>query len=488
MATPSQIYSSDKNALWLQRDCVSPLEFLGCYDVSDLTIPRGEVTSSRCRTGKNKFKVISTRQAIPDNPSVTFRWFRQVSNLLDELPCPPNILVFYSSCGSDEDPTNWDFIDVLEGVRVIETTQAGVINAIAPDDATDVGVDIVVEATSELDGIFTIKPLSSTDINITALTGMVVDDIAVCDPDPTCGECEDSTIGCQTLWIITNGSPGFYGDARIYKSTDAGATWVEQDNSMTIDTDNLGGVSCSGDVVIVINSTSSEYQYSNDGGTTWTLVTTPTQVMNDVFVLTDVKAWFAANGGYIYFSDDKGASVETQTAGTLTTQNLNSIHFADSQIGYAVGDSNAFLRTTNGGTTWAAVTGPAVGIDLNVVRAIPNTDIIFVGDAGGELYRSEDNGDIWTTVVSALTSLAAGITDIAICECNRVLISGNDTNGLGSVYESIDGGNTFNKVTTPAAGAESINALTCCDVNSYYGVGDNGLIFSLTGESFRDSA
>ncbi len=91
-------------------------------------------------------------------------------------------------------------------------------------------------------------------------------------------------------------------------------------------------------------------------------------------------------------------------------------------------------------------------------------------------------------MLTGLTTLDGGISDISICECNVVLVSGNDTDGLGSVYQSIDGGNTFVKQTTPAVGAESITSLTCCDVNTYFGSGDNGLIFRLSGTSFRDSA
>ncbi len=488
MAIPD-VYSSDQNAVWLQRTCTSALEFLGCQDVSDLTVPRGELSSSRKRKGKGKFKVVHTRQNIADDPTVSFRWFRSISELLDELPCPYNLFVYYSACGADEDPTNYDFIDILEGVRLTETTQAGVVNAIAADDETDVGVDVVVEASAEAAARVVIKPLNSTAFTISALTGRVIDDIAVCDPTPQCaGDCSNDTIGCQTLWIITRGSPGFYGDSRIYKSTDGGTTWVENSNVFTIDSDTMSSVSCDEDVVIVTNSDSSEYQFTNDGGTTWTLVTTPDQVINDVFVLSSTKIWFAAAAGNIYFSSDKGASIVTQDDGVATAENLNSIHFADSQLGYAVGNSNAFVRTTDGGTNWALVTGPVVGVALNIVRAVEDTDILYVGDAAGEVYRSLDQGATWATVLTGLTTLDGGISDISICECNVVLVSGNDTDGLGSVYQSIDGGNTFVKQTTPAVGAESITSLTCCDVNTYFGSGDNGLIFRLSGTSFRDSA
>ena len=481
-------YSSDNVALWLQRSCTGALEFLGCHDASDLTVPRGELSSSRKRTGKGTFKVVATRQNIPDDPTVSFRWFRSISDLVDELPCPPNIYVFYSECGADEDPSNYDFIDILNTVRLTETTQAGVVNAIGADDETDVGVDVVVEASAEFAERIVVKPLLSTEFIISALTGRIVDDLAVCDPTPQCGDCDNDTIGCQTLWIITRGSPGFYGDARIYKSTDGGSTWVEQTNSMTIDSDTLSSVSCDEDVVIITNSDTAEYQFTNDGGTTWTLVTTPDQVINDVFVLSSTKIWFAANGGNIYFSNDKGASISTQDDGVATAENLNAIHMADSQLGYAVGANNAFVRTIDGGTNWALVTGPVVGVALNAVRAVSDTDIVYVGDAAGEVYRSLDKGATWATVLTGLTTLDGGITDISICECNVVMVAGNDTDGLGSVYQSIDGGNTFVKQTTPAVGAESITSLTCCDVNTYFGSGDNGLIFRLSGTSFRDTA
>ncbi len=484
------VQQSDNVALWLQRDCTKGLEFLGCHDATDLTEPRGDIVPSYQRTGKGEFSVIATRQTTPDLGTISFTFFRQIVNLLIDLPCPPNILIYYSNCGSDDDQTNYDFIDVLDMLRITETTQAGVVNAVGPDGETDVGVNIMVEVSSTFEDKLIIKPLLSVDLgaNLPALSNRVIADISVCDPDPECGDCDNDTIGCQTLWVITNGSPGTYGDARIFKSTDMGSTWVEQTNSMTADSDDLSAVSCDGDVVIITNGTTSEYQFTNDGGTTWTLVTTPDQVINDVFVLSPAKIWFAANAGNIYFSSDKGASITTQDDGVATSQNLNSIHFADAEIGYTVGNSNAFVRTTNGGSAWALVTGPSVGINLNVVRAVPDTDILFVGDANGNIFRSVDQGTTWITSQATDATFAGGIDDIAICKCNRVVAAGQDANGLGSVQESIDGGNTWTAVTTPAAAAEAIRALACCDVNTYFGAGDDGLLFQIAGESFRDSA
>lgn len=266
------VYESKNNALWLQRECYGNLEFLGCHDLADLTRPQGEVTFSYQRTGKNKFGVVGSKRAIPEPGTATVTLYRQVVNLLDELPCPFSLLVFYSNCGADEDPTNYDFIDVLDTIDKTDVSQANVVNQIGADGSTDVGGDVLQEISLQFRNYYVIKPLLHTDLTLAALSGRVIADISVCDSDPECGDCDDPTIGCQTLWIITNGSPGFYGDARIYKSVDGGTTWTEQTNSMTVDSDNLSAVDCAGDVVIITNGDTAEYQFTNDGGTTWTLV------------------------------------------------------------------------------------------------------------------------------------------------------------------------------------------------------------------------
>ena len=238
------VQQSDRVALWLQRSCTSGLEFLGCHDASDLTEPRGDIVPSYQRTGKGKFGVVGSRQTTPDLGTISFAFYRQIVNLLVDLPCPPNVLIYYSNCGSDDDPTNYDFIDTLDTVRFTETSQPFVANAIGADGETDVGGNVVVEASATFESKLVLKPLLQTDLgaNLSELSNRVIADISVCDPDAECGDCDNDTIGCQTLWVITNGSPGTYGDARIFKSTDGGSTWIEQTNSMTIDNDNLSAV------------------------------------------------------------------------------------------------------------------------------------------------------------------------------------------------------------------------------------------------------
>ena len=75
------VQQSDNAALWLQRSCTDGLEFLGCHDVTDLTIPRGDIIASRQRVGKGKFNVVATRQTTADLGTVTISFFRQIVNL-----------------------------------------------------------------------------------------------------------------------------------------------------------------------------------------------------------------------------------------------------------------------------------------------------------------------------------------------------------------------------------------------------------------------
>ena len=71
----------------------------------------------------------------------------------------------------------------------------------------------------------------------------------------------------------------------------------------------------------------------------------------------------------------------------------------DRETGYAVGNNNAFIYTTNG-TDWYARTGPAAGVNLLSV-AINTAGDVFVGGADGNLYRSEDGGVTWIDTAGA---------------------------------------------------------------------------------------
>jgi photosystem II stability/assembly factor-like uncharacterized protein len=135
------------------------------------------------------------------------------------------------------------------------------------------------------------------------------------------------------------------------------------------------------------------------------------------------------------------------------------------------------------------VTGPAVAIfpnDLYRVLAIPGTDTVFVGDEQGNVYRSRDGGTTWETVYNSSDATAGGIYGLVAADCNIVLFSANNSDPYfyssnidGSVFQSLDGGNSWEGVEVPTnAGILDVFA---CDVNRYWLVGVDGLLARLSG-------
>jgi len=87
----------------------------------------------------------------------------------------------------------------------------------------------------------------------------------------------------------------------------------------------------------------------------------------------------------------------TQTSGT--SNNLNSVHFANSNTGIVVGQSGTIRRTTNGGSNWNSVTSGtsahlfgAFFIDANTGWAVGDVGVILKTVNGGQVWSSQNSG------------------------------------------------------------------------------------------------
>jgi hypothetical protein len=476
-------YFAGEVALWVQRGCGEELEFLGCHNVTGVSVPRGDSTPQYCRIGKNTFKVDRSLRGAPGLGSMTIITPETVTNLLQELPCPFNLYVLFSACGADEDPTQWDFLHIYNDVEPNSEDTDTLHVGIDPGENATIMLSLPSSFTSRLK----VKRLFAQVRDVSDITTYDINDVSSCDAIECSDLCGATSIGCQVIYFVTDGNGVA---AVIGKSTDGGTTWTTIVSPFTDATDDIVTVACDGDTVLVASNGDSVYAYSWDAGATWTEVFTPTWMVNDIFMLGATRIWMACQNGYIYYSNDRGASVTLQDAGVATTQSLNSISFADKNRGYAVGDNNAFVYTRDGGDTWVAATGPAPGIfpnDLYVVVAVPDSDILFVGDEQGNVYRSTDYGQNWTTSFTATAATAGGIADIALCDCNVVAFVANDqdpyfysgTSVDGVMYQSIDGGVNWTGIAVPDN--DGLNSLICCDVNQYWYTGENGVIGKAAG-------
>jgi len=480
MAASEQQYLAGEVALWLQYACGDPWIFLGCHNLTGVSVPRGDTNPIYCRVGKNKFAIQRTWRGTPGLGSLSVVAYDTVLNYLQELPCAFNLIALHSAVNNDDDPTNYDYLYYYNGVEVTsEDTDTHVVG-MSPDEQTAVMLSMPASFRERLK----VKKLEAKDKDVSSLFSNDLNAVTVCD-EPSCDSFGNlDTVGCQKIYAAGDGST-----AKILKSTDGGSSFTAVTTPFTDADHNIVDIKCEGDVLIAVNGEGTEYAYSWDAGVSWTVVTTPTKLMNKAFMLTATQVWFVAQDGYVYYSNDRGASISTQDAGEATAQSLNDISAADSLTLYAVGDNNAFIKTTDGGTIWSAGTGPATGIfpnDLYKVLAIPGTDTVFVGDEQGNVYRSEDKGVTWSTVFSN-TNLAGGIRGLVACDCNVILAAGNDTDpyfygsSTGYVYQSVDGGNSWKSVDI---GSNSgVLDLVCCDVNRYWAVGVNAFMAQIAGPS-----
>ena len=114
----------------------------------------------------------------------------------------------------------------------------------------------------------------------------------------------------------------------------------------------------------------------------------------------------AANRG-IYQSTDGGSTWSQMTDSDISsTENVSEFAYDSAQdILYAATDSNGVLKleTATSGTDWETTT--ALSMSNGAVTAIavdPTTGTVYAAQ-GNNVYRSDDEGDTWTTYYSGLT-------------------------------------------------------------------------------------
>lgn len=193
--------------------------------------------------------------------------------------------------------------------------------------------------------------------------------------------------------------------------------------------------------------------WSDDGGQAWTQATVPVSLaITSVAFTRDGNAWATAHDGYLLRSADNGATwtiglsgsdVAALSVGAIEKQvealrasledaspderqdiewaldealfaldeatlavdegmttPLLKVWFADANTGYALGAYNVFLRTDDGGATWAShsyrLDNPDKYHLYDIARSTAGT-LLLAGEAG-TLLRSLDDGATWERI------------------------------------------------------------------------------------------
>lgn len=196
------------------------------------------------------------------------------------------------------------------------------------------------------------------------------------------------------------------GGLGIWRSADGGANWLRLltafDNVNKIVIDNAGRVYA---------ATNNGLRRSTDNGATWPTIFNAGGAVQDFEIAADGDLFAAVPGVGIFRFQTGGAWTQMMTG--LPTMNFGRVEIAcapnNANILYAAyqktNDPNkdsvlGVFQSTDGGTTWAATTLPALGGQswYNLVLAVDPNDANRVWVGAVNLFASSDAGANWTGI------------------------------------------------------------------------------------------
>ena len=251
-------------------------------------------------------------------------------------------------------------------------------------------------------------------------------------------------------------------------------------------------------------------RYSNDGGTTWTPVTTGITdewtaiyftswdvgylsgwggkiakitynsvsgnfdftemtdipaTLHDIYFVNSTTGWTVGSDGTIYKTVNAGVDWNPQTSNI--ENHLKAVFFTDVSYGWVVGDNGTILHTTNGGTTWNLQTSPYSGFQDDVQFFDRNNGWIT---ANFQLLHTTDGGTNWEYANSSIsTNLHLHFTDP---------LNGWVCGNWGYISHTNDGGQTW--YTQNSNTDASFLDIYFYDAYTGWAVGDAGRIIKTT--------
>lgn len=460
------IYQVGDGRLWVKAERDEAFGYLGCFGVGGFSWAQPSVEPLWCPdpTRPRKFVRVDTVVGTPSLPEVPITGRSTRLQWIYERVrrgCPLMLDVRYTTCGDVSDPLSWEWIRRFCRARI--TNYSSGDQAMMNENA-----EIIETADLTADDMYILRRLLAEEaVNPVAAA---ITAVASCDR-PNCGECGlVPSAGCRR-WVL--GTEAVAGTPYILVTTDGGQNFTARAVTPWTGGEEVSGIVCLDNRVVVISQDRGALCYSDDWGVTWTEVLIGFQAGGDgrdIFALDSRHVWIAGEAGTIYFTDDVTLGVSVQEDGLLTTSNLNKIRFVNALDGYCVGDNNTFLYTSDGGGSWAAGVGPLAGQDLTALAAChdPTQSMVIVGTGNGQVWQSYDGGDTWTQRV--LPGVGTyNIPDITLCGCGcqemfllrevGTYLAPTD----GELWRTIDGGLSWQEIALPTN--LGVEAMACCHPN-----------------------
>lgn len=455
-----------------------PYGYLGCLQIDKPSQDLGALEPVYCPSSsqRNMWDIVDVVPRTPSLPKADItqhasRFLTDIWMSIRNRGCLFNVQAVFSNCARPDDFTQWDS-KLIFGRTKLTKFDLGNLNAL--DGSKNEIVDISGSLEAQI--LAFLYPMNFTNAAEVLIVAEVVDGFYY--DAINCGECGLPSDGCQKVYalqVANAGSPGL--SSQLAYSADGGITWA------AMDIPTLGGVSASrmapmGIYNIVISPNSLAYHYAllsniNAGVVSWSSQASGFVAGKAPICITNKspsETFIGGTGGYIYFLNNPGAAVTVLTDGSLTTQNINDIHYFGRTV-VGVGNSNAVLYSANNGASFTLLTGPAVGQNITSVWCV-GANTWFVGTNNGKLFYTLNAGASWTQLVFDAGGFTT-INDIQFFDEN-VGYMAVEIGGAGRVYRTTDAGATWQYTASSIQGLptnQRINVVAPCGYNNVMAVG-----------------
>lgn len=466
--------------LFTQFSLRDPFEHEECVEMGAIPDQQGDFTNVFCPDPERKGRVVidGKIQGDPPTNATTIRIpVSHSGNRLITALCEFQMFIAWACDGMRSIVDNFESgVVLLGGRRTDSPIDAPVVQSRGNDTRLEGTVNVAYDSRYFIYYLMVnaVSMTNTADANSIAML-----------PD----QCESKCANARDL--CTEGYMGLDGtlyDSEVKKTHD-GTTWSQT----PADPFDEGGDA--GDIVLFIRYNGhraliarmsqsewapAEVAYTEDWGVSWTNVDVGNVAAQFIGGMHMKGGWTyaACSGGDVYRSKDMG-DTWARVAHDVTTENLHDICMQSKEVGYAVGNNNAFIYTANG-DNWYARTGPAAGVNLLSV-AVNRAGDVFVGAADGNLYRSEDGGVTWIdtdgNAGGIWRAFGTGSIDRIKFDRDEQYFGGlvfNTAAPVGTFYRSFDGGRTWREEGNGVTGNwnAGLNDFNICDQNHFYLVGN----------------
>jgi hypothetical protein len=421
------IVDNTTSRTFVQEDGIGTVfNLYDCQALTEWTRTRAETVRIKVKSTVEYYKSATKATVLGQREDPTFTVAAYTPQQLDwllDVDCPMDFQVVWGQCNSPSDLSGYIKIRHFYRATQTEEGESGV-DFLGEEEAA--GVEQSTSWSAE--DVVTIVQVDTAQQRQGVTETQAFNDIAFLAVGRCEGDCGRKIDDGQWGLAVADSNYGA-ATANVWYTDDTGATWTLAATDPFAANDAnisscviLPGTTAPRFIVFrgnVFGSYGARASISDDWGASWSEVdmggNTNGSYINGAYAVGPGLIWAVGNGGYIYKSEDRGASWTVITGTTTgTAVELWDIHSPpdETSVVYVVGSDNVVRYSSDTGDSWTNITGPADGTENLYAVDVDSQYKLFVGgqiDAGEEcLWQSEDGGTNWTAITFTGSATASG--------------------------------------------------------------------------------